>query len=132
MTGLIEQGKTGNKIAISLNLTIDVIGLCLSDVIDRYRDASYTNYMISLAIRKNNPYETVELNELTKGFVKVIKASGIELDEKPPMFHETRNLAGRLYEKERRKKFAQKLLGHKSAKMTERYLDTRGKDYVYL
>ncbi|WP_233981688.1 tyrosine-type recombinase/integrase [Pectobacterium versatile] len=129
---LIDQGKTGNKIALPLNLTIDVIGLCLSDVIDRCRDASKTDYMISVGIRKNNLNGAVELNGLTKGFVKARKASGIELDERPPTFHEIRSLAGRLYEKERGKEFAQKLLGHKSAKMTEKYLDTRGKEYVYL
>ncbi|EKN5932277.1 integrase [Yersinia enterocolitica] len=43
-----------------------------------------------------------------------------------------RNLAGRLYEKEKGKKFAMKLLGHKSEKMTNKYLDTRGKEYVML
>jgi integrase len=38
----------------------------------------------------------------------------------------------RLYEKEKGKEFAQKLLGHKSEKMTGKYLDTRGKEYVML
>ncbi|PWC20883.1 integrase [Brenneria roseae subsp. roseae] len=52
--------------------------------------------------------------------------------ESPPPFHEIRSLIGRLYEKERGKKFAQKLLGHKSAKMTDKYLDSRGKEYTYL
>ncbi|AFR03250.1 tyrosine-type recombinase/integrase [Pectobacterium carotovorum] len=129
---LVEQGKTGNKLAIPLDLTIDAIGLRLCDVIEQCRNSSKTDYMISVGIRKNNPNGAVELNGLTKGFVKARKASGIELDEKPPTFHEIRSLAGRLYEKERGKEFAQKLLGHKSAKMTEKYLDTRGKDYVYL
>ncbi|MEQ9886238.1 tyrosine-type recombinase/integrase [Pectobacterium zantedeschiae] len=129
---LVEQGKTGNKLAIPLDLTIDAIGLRLCDVIEQCRNASNTDYMISVGIRKNSPNGAVELNGLTKGFVKARKASGIELDEKPPTFHEIRSLAGRLYEKERGKEFAQKLLGHKSAKMTEKYLDTRGKEYIYL
>ncbi|ENG7017344.1 TPA: integrase [Yersinia enterocolitica] len=43
-----------------------------------------------------------------------------------------RSLAGRLYEKEKSKEFAMKLLGHKSEKMTNKYLDTRGKEYVML
>jgi integrase len=37
-----------------------------------------------------------------------------------------------VYEKEKGKEFAQKLLGHKSEKMTGKYLDTRGKEYVML
>ncbi|OMQ24792.1 integrase [Serratia oryzae] len=43
-----------------------------------------------------------------------------------------RSLAGRLYEREKGKEFAMKLLGHKSVKMTDKYLDTRGKEYVML
>ncbi|WP_157795455.1 hypothetical protein [Yersinia kristensenii] len=30
------------------------------------------------------------------------------------------------------KEFTRKLLGHKSEKMTDKYLDTRGKEYVML
>ncbi|CDL39839.1 hypothetical protein [Citrobacter freundii] len=37
-----------------------------------------------------------------------------------------------MYEKEFGKDFAQKLLGHKSEKMTEKYLDTRKKEYVLI
>ncbi|WP_323665547.1 tyrosine-type recombinase/integrase [Pectobacterium punjabense] len=129
---LVEQGKTGNKLALPLDLTIDAIGLRLSDVIAQCRNSSKTDYMISVGIRKNNPNGSVELNGLTKGFVKARKASGIQLDDNPPTFHEIRSLAGRLYEKERGKEFAQKLLGHKSAKMTDKYLDTKGKEYTYL
>ncbi|QHP80682.1 integrase [Pectobacterium odoriferum] len=129
---LIEQGKTGSKLALPLNLAIDAIELRLCDVVEQCRKASKTDYMISSGIRKNSPNGAIEVNGLTKGFVKARNASGIELNERPPTFHEIRSLAGRLYEKERGKEFAQKLLGHKSAKMTEKYLDMRGKDYVYL
>ena len=37
------------------------------------------------------------------------------------------SLAGRLYEKAFGKEFTQKQLGHKSEKMTEKYLDVREK-----
>ncbi|RJF58901.1 integrase [Serratia inhibens] len=50
----------------------------------------------------------------------------------PPTFHEIRSLSGRLYEKERGRHFAQKLLGHTSETMTLKYLNTRGKEYVML
>lgn len=50
----------------------------------------------------------------------------------PPTFHEIRSLAGRLYEKEKGKEFARNLLGHKSEKMTDKYLDARGKEYAML
>lgn len=67
---------------------------------------------------------------LTKKFVATRKASKLEFEENPPTFHEIRSLAGRLYEKEKGKEFAQKLLGYKSAIMTKKYLDPRGKEYV--
>jgi integrase len=60
------------------------------------------------------------------------KASGLSFEESPPTFHEIHSLAGRLYEKERGKDFAQKLLGHSSETMTLKYLNTRGKEYVML
>ncbi|WOX46523.1 integrase, partial [Serratia marcescens] len=41
-------------------------------------------------------------------------------------------LAGRLYEKERGRDFAQKLLGHTSEMMTLKYLNTRGKEFIML
>ncbi|NIA33267.1 integrase [Serratia marcescens] len=56
----------------------------------------------------------------------------MSFEESPPTFHEIRSLAGRLYEKERGKDFAQKLLGHTTEMMTLKYLKTRGKEYVML
>nr|WP_246494762.1 tyrosine-type recombinase/integrase [Brenneria izadpanahii] len=71
-------------------------------------------------------------DSITKAFVKALKATDLVYGKSPPSFHEIRSLASRLYEAEYGKEFAQKLLGHKSAKMTEKYLDTRGKEYTYL
>ncbi|ERH71382.1 MULTISPECIES: tyrosine-type recombinase/integrase [Serratia] len=56
----------------------------------------------------------------------------MSFEESPPTCHEVRSLAVRLYEKERGKDFAQKLLGHSSETMTLKYLNTRGKEYVML
>ncbi|WP_347299292.1 tyrosine-type recombinase/integrase, partial [Clostridium perfringens] len=69
---------------------------------------------------------------LSKGFVKARNNSGIPLSENPPTFHEIRSLAGRMYEKEYGKEFTQKLLGHTSEKMTQKYLDTRRKEFILL
>ena len=88
--------------------------------------------MISAGIRKNSPDGSLHPDGLTKKFVTARKASGLSFEESPPTFREIRSLAGRLYEKERGKDFAQKLLGHSSETMTLRYLNTRGKEYVML
>ncbi|RYM50866.1 integrase [Serratia proteamaculans] len=100
--------------------------------IDRCRLASTTDFMLSAGIRKNSLDGSLHPDGLTKKFVATRKASKLEFEENLPTFHEIRSLAGRLYEKEKGKEFAQKLLGHESEKMTGKYLDTRGKEYVML
>ena len=47
---------------------------------------------------------------------------------RPPTFHEQRSLSERLYRAQGID--TQKLLGHKSSKMTDRYNDDRGKEWV--
>lgn len=128
----IEQQKTGSCLAIPLSLTLKASGLRLSTIIDRCRLVSRCNFLISPGIRKNSEDGSINLDSLTKGFVKARNFSGLKFSENPPSFHEIRSLAGRMYEKEFGKDFAQKLLGHKSEKMTEKYLDTRKKEYVLI
>lgn len=128
----ITQIKTGAMIAIPLSLTLNSAELKLGTVIDRCRLVSRSDYLVSAGIRKNSPDGSVHPDSLTKGFVKARKNSGLALSENPPTFHEIRSLAGRLYEKEKGKEFAQKLLAHKSEKMTEKYLDTREKVFTFL
>lgn len=69
-------------------------------------------------------------DSLTKAFVKALKATDLVYKISPPSFHEIRSLASRLYEAEYGKEFAQKLLGHKSMKMTNVYLDSRKNEWV--
>ncbi|CAI1873016.1 tyrosine-type recombinase/integrase [Serratia fonticola] len=128
----INQGKTGAMISLPLDLELRAVKLKLGAVIDRCRQASTTDFMISAGIRKNSPDGSLNPDSLTKKFVTARKDAGITLEDSPPTFHEIRSLAGRLYEREKGKEFAMKLLGHKSEKMTNKYLDTRGKEYVML
>ncbi|NIC25463.1 tyrosine-type recombinase/integrase [Serratia plymuthica] len=93
---------------------------------------STTNFMLSADIRKNSPDGSLHPDGLTKKFVAARKASGLEFEESPPTFHRIRSLADRLHEKTKGKEFAQKLLGHTSEMMTDKYLDTKGKEYVML
>ncbi len=129
---LVEQGKTGAMISLPLDLELKIVSLQLGAVIDRCRLVSTTDFMISAGIRKNSLGGSLHPDGLTKKFVAARKASGLSFEENPPTFHEIRSLAGRLYEKERGKDFAQKLLGHSSETMTLKYLNTRGKEYVML
>ncbi|VEA65057.1 Phage integrase family [Serratia plymuthica] len=54
------------------------------------------------------------------------------MSDSPPTFHEIRSLAGRMYEKDRGKEFTQKLLGHTTEKMTQKYHDSRKKEFILL
>lgn len=128
----IVQIKTGAMLAIPLSLSLQSAGLKLNAVIDRCRLVSRCDYMISAGIRKNSPDGSVHPDSLTKGFVTARNNADIELRDNPPTFHEIRSLSGRLFETEYGKQFAQKLLGHKSERMTEKYLDTRERKYTMI
>lgn len=54
------------------------------------------------------------------------------MSDNPPTFHESRSLAGRMYETECGREFAQHLLGHKSEKMTAKYLDLRDDSFTLI
>ncbi|HKN04060.1 MAG TPA: tyrosine-type recombinase/integrase [Buttiauxella sp.] len=64
--------------------------------------------------------------------MKARNNAGIEWGDNPPSFHEIRGLSGRLFEKAFGNEFAQKLLGHRSEKMTEKYLDVREKMFTLI
>ncbi|XUK74074.1 Integrase [Erwinia rhapontici] len=128
----VTQGKTGMMISFPLDLEIESMNLKLGTIIDRCHLASTTEFMISAGIRKNSTGGSLHLDSLTKNFAEARIKSGLTFQSKPPTFHEIRSLSGRLYEKEKGKHFAQQLMGHKSEKMTDKYLDTRGKEYVML
>lgn len=61
---------------------------------------------------------------LAQEFARLRKLVGIA-GENPPTLHEVRSLSARLYTEKCGKEFANALLGHKSAKMTDLYLDER-------
>jgi integrase len=128
----ITQGKTGTMLSLPLDLELKSLGLKLREVISQCRMASCTEFMVSAGIRKNSPDGCLNADSLTKKFVTARNLSGLAFEQSPPTFHEIRSLAGRLYEKERGKDFARKLMGHKTEKMTDKYLDTRGKEYLIL
>ncbi|WP_413726952.1 tyrosine-type recombinase/integrase [Sodalis sp. RH16] len=69
---------------------------------------------------------------MTQAFSDVGATGGTQFSTDPPSFHEMRSLAGRLYEIEYGAEFAQKLLGHKNMSITQKYLENRGSEYVFI
>lgn len=129
----VIQGKTGAQLAIPLKLHLDAAGLTVGDVIEKCISASEGEYLIGSDSRKaGRTPGALHPDTLTKAFVTARKSSALQFTDTPPTFHEIRSLSGRLYEKEYGKEFAQKLLGHKSMKMTDKYLDSRAKEWSML
>ncbi|HHQ6614567.1 TPA: tyrosine-type recombinase/integrase [Serratia fonticola] len=94
------------------------------------RASHSSNYVINTTRRSKNGDESRHPDALTKAFVKARNATTLELGDNPPTFHEIRSLASQLFSTEKGEEFAQRLLGHKSAVMTKKYLDPRGKECV--
>jgi integrase len=129
-----EQQKTGMKIRIPLTLRLGAIGLSVADVVKQCRNNVVSKYLIHHENKTtlSKPGDQVWIDTISRGFAKARAKSGIKWREgwEPPTFHEIRSLAERLYEKERDGAFTQKLLGHKSEKMTAVYHDSRGSEWL--
>lgn len=130
----IIQGKTGSKLRIPLTLRLAAVNMTLGDVVKQCRDNVLSPYLIHHVKKNtfNDPGMQVWKDTISKGFAKARVKAGIEWQEgrEPPTFHEIRSLAERLYEKEYGRSFAQKLLGHKSERMTAAYADVRGSEWM--
>lgn len=119
---LINQYKTGAKIALPIKLQCKKIGTSLLDIIQ----ASHNDYLIS---RHN---KQIKLEDITRQFAR-LRDRVFKKDYwtgTPTTFHEIRSLAERLYREQRIDTMT--LLGHKSQAMTDRYNDSRGREWKYL
>lgn len=126
----ITQEKTGSKLAIPLNLKCDALNITLREVISQCRDA-VSKYLVHYrhTTSQANRGDQVSANTLTTAFKKAREKCGIKWEQgTAPTFHEQRSLSERLYREQGLD--TQKLLGHKSRKMTDRYNDDRGKDWI--
>lgn len=73
--------------------------------------------------------DKVSANSITRTFKKARNHCGISWAEgAAPTFHEQRSLSERLYSE--KGVDTQKLLGHKTQKMTDRYNDGRVKEWI--
>lgn len=129
----MTQEKTGCRLAIPLDLTCTAINMSLREVVARCRDAVLSKYLVhfrhttSQAVRSDR----VSANAITTTFKKARDRCGITWPiGTAPTFHEQRSLSERLYREQGLD--TQKLLGHKSQKMTDKYNDDRGKGWMII
>ncbi|WP_051419787.1 tyrosine-type recombinase/integrase [Candidatus Sodalis pierantonius] len=105
---------------------IGCINLCLADVLHQLRELSEGEGHI--VADKRHPQFAQDT--ISKAFLKARRLSGLAWQGKAPSFHEIRSLAARLYTDEKRRDYAQNLLGHKNAATTDKYRDVRGSEWA--
>lgn len=130
----VVQSKTGARLRLSTSLRLEAIDMDLASVIKLCRDRVLSKHLVhhskTIAVAKAG--SPIKLDTLTRTFAeardKAALSLGINLGENPPSFHEMRSLAARLHAAEGRD--PQRLLGHRSAAMTEMYKDGRGSEWI--
>lgn len=130
----VIQSKTKARLRISTGVRLESLGLELGAVIKLCRDRVLSQHLIhhSRTISKAKAGSPIMLDTLSKEFSSARKRAaarlGLDLGKTPPTFHEMRSLAARLHAAEGRD--PQMLLGHRSARMTDMYRDSRGAEWI--
>lgn len=128
----VTQMKTGTKLKIDLAQNLGDV--TLQSVVTQCRDKAVSRFMVHF------PAETYQHKRGAKVSIRALDAAFATAREKaeiavpegttPTTFHEIRSLSARLHSKAHGKDYAQALLGHKSASMTELYKDVRGQQWI--
>lgn len=122
----VRQEKTGMMLAIAETTRLECLNLSLSDVLQRFKTLNNGQSHI-VADEKQS---VLAKRTLSEAFMKARRESGLKWEGTAPSFHEIRSLSARLHTEEKGKDYAQKLLGHKSATMTDKYRDVRGSEWT--
>ena len=130
----VVQSKTGARLRISTALSLESVGLDLATVIKQCRDRVLSQHLVhhAKASGRAKAGQPVVLDTLSSAFAEARDSAaaklGITFGRQPPSFHEQRSLAARLHATAGLD--PQLLLGHKSARMTDLYRDSRGSEWI--
>lgn len=139
-----SKGKEGHQtqLKIPIALRLDAIGKTLDEVLRTCRDNVVSKSVIHFTVRNSRALQGAgcsaatlsntfaEMRDKLIASKDVRKKLKVAEGKTPPTFHEIRSLAARLYTEQYSKEFAQALLGHKSAAMTDLYRDVRGREWT--
>lgn len=125
----VEQGKTGNRIAIPLALRLDVFGMSLGEVLEQCRGTGIlSHYLVHQTDRIGGTKlgSAIWPDTATARFSEAVRRLNVDVGQRSaPTFHEIRSLSKRLYDAQGGVN-TQQLLGHKSASSATLYADSRG------
>lgn len=129
----VKQEKTGSRLAIPLSIRCDALDISLREVVAKCQDAVISKYLVHFrhATSQAPRGGQVSTKTLTSAFKKARDKSGLKWDAgTEPTLHEQRSLPERLYREQGID--TQKLLGHRTSQMTDKYNDDRGKGWVII
>lgn len=125
----VEQGKTGSRITLPLELRLEAFGMSLDDVYKQCKATGVLSpYLIHQTVERGNSTvgQQIWIDTISRRFSEVLAALGLDWGDKtPPTFHEIRSLSERLYRAQGNVN-TQELLGHRDPRMTQVYHDARG------
>ena len=129
-----EKSDDPHRIAIPLNLRLDVFGKSVGDVLSQCRRTGVlSKHLIHQTIRRgNSPLgQPIWIDTLSRRFGEAVTASGLSWAPKdPPTFHELRSLSERLYKAQGVD--TQILLGHNDPETTQMYDNPRGAEWIWV
>jgi len=125
----IEHIKDGLKVRYPMSLYLPAIGWTLGDVIARGRSSTVSRYLIhhQKHAGRAKPGDKYRDKTIEAMFRDARESAGV-VGDNPPTFHEIRSLAMRLWDSAGYN--ANKMAGHKTAKSSALYLDSRGVEWV--
>lgn len=128
------QQKSGGKTKLKIPVWVSLGPHSIESIVTQCRDRFVSRFLIHYSENRysNKRGQPVSKIALQQAFKAAREKAEIEVPEgaTPTTFHEIRSLAARLHTEQRDSKFAQALLGHKSATMTDLYRDVRGQQWV--
>ncbi len=129
----IHQSKTGVKLKIPVDLRMPNIDMSIAEVLlecnDRVLSKSLFHFVRSYRHKKIGDQPGVNAYSHVMRKMLVILKYKPAAGKTPTSFHEIRSLSTRLYSETHGSDFAQALMGHKTATMTDRYRDARGSEW---
>lgn len=128
------QQKSGGKTKLKIPLSVALGPHSLEGIVAQCRDRFVSRHLVHFSENRysNKRGQPVSKIALQQAFKAAREKAEVEVSEgaTPTTFHEIRSLAARMHAEARSPAFAQALLGHKSATMTDLYRDVRGQQWI--